>query len=66
VGTKIIIGDTIDRGVDKRNECYKSQPSRKMKVKIGKESRAAAGISEVGCELGHREQAPLRLTTAES
>ena len=62
MGAKIIIGDTIDRGMDKWNECYKPQPSRKMKVKIGKESRAAAGVSEVGRELRHREQAPLRLT----
>jgi len=46
MGAKIIIGDTIDRGMDKWNECYKPQPSRKMKVKIGKESRAAAGVSQ--------------------
>lgn len=49
--------DSLDRCVDKRNERYKSQPSRKVKIKVGKEGRAAARIRELRHDLGHREQA---------
>jgi hypothetical protein len=44
MGAKFIIGNTIERGMDKRNERHKSRPTRKIKVKIGKESRAATRV----------------------
>jgi len=64
---EFIIGDTLDGRVDKRDERNESQPSRKIKVKIGKESRAASGVCETGHHLEHREQSTtesLRLTSS--
>jgi len=57
---EFIIGDTLDGRVDERDERNESQPSRKIKMKIGKESRAASGVCETGHHLGHREQARLK------
>jgi hypothetical protein len=62
---EFLIGEALNRRVDKRNERDESQPSRKVKMKVGKEGRAAARISGIGHDLGHREQAPLRLTGAD-
>jgi hypothetical protein len=53
------IGDALDRRVDNRDEHDESQPSREVKVKIGKEGRAAAGVTDIGHDMGHREQPPL-------
>lgn len=60
MGAEILIGGTLDRCVDKRNEHDEPQPSREVKMQIGKESRAATRVSEMGLNLGHREQAPLK------
>jgi hypothetical protein len=57
---EFIVGDTLDGRVDKWDEHNKSQPSRKIKMKIGKESRAAARVCETGYYLGHREQTRLK------
>lgn len=60
MGAEFIIGDTPDGRVDERDERNESQPSRKIKMKIGKESKAASGVREMGHHLGHREQARLK------
>jgi hypothetical protein len=57
---EFVIGDTLDGCVDKWDERNESQPSRKIKMKIGEESRAASGVCETGHHLGHREQAQLK------
>jgi len=59
VKAEILIGEALDRRVDKRNKRDKSQPSWKLKMEVGEEGRAAARISGIGHDLGHREQAPL-------
>jgi hypothetical protein len=60
VKAEFLIGEPLDQRVDKRNERDESQPSRKVKMEVGEEGRAAARISEIGHDLGHREQAPLK------
>jgi hypothetical protein len=65
VKAEFLMGEALDRCVDKRNERDESQPSRKVKMKVGKEGGAAARISGIGHDLGHRRQAPLRLTGAD-
>jgi hypothetical protein len=57
---QFFIGEALDRRVDKRNERDESQPSRKVNMEVGEKGRAAARISEIGHDLGHREQAPLK------
>jgi hypothetical protein len=60
VKAEFLIGDALNRRMNKRNEGDKPQPSRKGQMKVGKEGRATARISEIGHDLGHREQAPLK------
>jgi hypothetical protein len=54
---EFFIGDTPDGRVDKWDKSNKSQPPRKFKMKIGKESRVAAGVCEMGHHLRHGGQA---------
>jgi len=57
---EFLIGKALDRRVDKGNERNEPQPSRKVKMEIGEESRAAPRISKRGHNLGHREGARLK------